>query len=93
MDNNDSRITRIESQLDSMHAWQVESAALQAEMLASLKATNKHIFTYGKEAKEDIDQRLDKLESDMTMWKRMAAGIGAVASGITALVTWWIERH
>ena len=93
MDNIDSRFRRIESQLDSMHAWQVETSALQAEMLTSLKNTNKHIFTYGKEAKQDIDDRLDKLEDDMNMWKKLAAGIAVISSGITAAATWWINKQ
>ena len=76
-----------------MHAWQVESAALQAEMLASLKATNKHIFNYGKEVKEDMEERIEVLEKDMNIWKKLAAGIAVISSGVTAAATWWINKQ
>ena len=93
MDNIDSRFRRIESQLDSMHAWQVETSALQAEMLTSLKNTNKHIFNYGKEVKEDMEERLDELEKDMGTWKKLAAMIAAISSGISAAATWWVTKN
>lgn len=93
MSNEDGRIARIEHQLDSLHAWQVESAAMQAEALTEIKATNQHILQYTQVATKNLENRLDKVETDMSAWKRLAAGIAALASGISALVTWWATKH
>ena len=93
MEQNDGRIARIETQLDSLHAWQVESAAMQAEALTEIKATNQHILQYTQVATRSLENRLEKVEQDMTVWKRIAAGIAVVSSGITAVATWWLNKH
>lgn len=93
MKQEDSRIVRIEHQLDSLHAWQVESAAMQAEALTEIKATNQHILQYTQVATKNIENRLNKVETDMSMWKRLAAGIAVISSGISALATWWISKN
>ena len=92
MNQEDGRIARIEHQLDSLHAWQVESAAMQAEALTEIKATNQHILQYTQVATRNLENRLDKVETDMSMWKRVAAGIAAVTSAISAMVTWWATK-
>ena len=93
MNQEDGRIARIEHQLDSLHAWQVESAAMQAEALTEIKATNQHILQYTQVATRNLENRLDKVETDMSMWKRVAAGIAAVTSAISAMVTWWATKN
>lgn len=93
MKQEDGRIARIEHQLDSLHAWQVESSALQAEALTEIKATNQHILQYTQVATKNLENRLDKVEEDMSMWKRVAAGIAAVTSAISAIITWWATKN
>lgn len=93
MNTNDGRIERIESQIDSLHAWQVESAALQAESLTEIKATNQHLLQYTQVTTKNLENRVASVEKDMSIWKRLAAGIAVVSSGITAVVTWWINKH
>ena len=69
MKQEDGRIARIEHQLDSLHAWQVESAAMQAEALTEIKATNQHILQYTQVAAKNLENRLDKVEKDMSAWE------------------------
>lgn len=86
MEHNDSRISRVESQIDSIQAWQVETAALQAETLTEIKATNEYLRT-------QVEARITSVEKDMSMWKRFATGIGIVSSAISAAVTWFFTKH
>ena len=93
MKQEDSRIVRIEHQLDSLHAWQVEAAAMQAEALTEIKATNQHILQYTQVATKNLENRLDKVETEMSMWKRLLAVVAVVSSGITAAATWWASKN
>ena len=86
MEQQDSRISRVESQIDSIQAWQVETAALQAETLTEIKATNEYLRT-------QVEGRIANVEKDMSMWKRFAAGIGIVSSAISAIITWFISKQ
>ncbi len=86
MEQQDSRISRVESQIDSIQAWQVETAALQAETLTEIKATNEYLRT-------QVEKRIEDVEKDMSMWKRFATAIGIVSSAISAIVTWFISKQ
>lgn len=66
---------------------------MQAEALTEIKATNQHILQYTQVATRSLENRLEKVEQDMTVWKRIAAGIAVVSSGITAVATWWLNKH
>ena len=83
-----ARLSRLESQMDSKVAWQANIASSTARIEQLLTS---HIER-SNERDDRVEKRLDELERDVKLWKRLGAVLGGLAIAAGSFVGWLTGR-